>query len=140
MMKFGGPKIYTVHLKPDDRYPHETVEFVEENANIWGFVFHGFWLLYSRAYLAGAIILLFWTAFVASGEALGLHVGTVMVVELVLRLFVCFDGNDLRRSALKRRGYILSDIVIGDSELAAKQRFFQRWLQSGQLTEAQIRS
>ena len=132
-MKLETTKIYTVHIRPSDPNPHETAEFVEENPTLWGFVFGAFWLLYHRVYLAGVVILAMYLAFVVFGDHLGLHIFSIYAINLALRLFVCFDGNDLRRASLKRKGYILTDIVAGESELSAKQRFYERWLASGTL-------
>ena len=53
----------------------------------------------------------------------------VGTLSFALRILVAFDGGNWQQARLQRKGYILSDIAAGDSELAAKQRFYTRWLQ-----------
>lgn len=124
----NSQKIYAVYIKPDDEYPHETAEFVEEHASIWGFIFHFLWCFYHRLWLHGIALAVLWGLLVAGGEELGLHITSIAVIEMGIRLLVMFDGNGWRQDKLLRNGYILSDIVTGTSELTAKQRFFDRWL------------
>lgn len=128
MFGLGGTKIYAVYIDPDDDAPHETAEFVEEHATIWGFVFHAFWCFYHKLWWHGLAVLALWMLFVVAGTELGLGTLAAAACELVIRLIVAFDGNSWRQARLQRKGYILSDIAAGESELAAKQRFYQRWL------------
>lgn len=132
MFGIQGTKIYAVYINPNDDVPHETAEFIEEHFSLWGFIFHGFWCLFHGLFLWGAIVLGIWAAFVAAGAALGLHIFSVAAIELAVRVFVGFDGNHWRGEKLRRKGYVLSDIVSGESELAAKRRFYDHWLTAQQ--------
>ncbi len=127
-MFFSGPRIYTVFIKPNALSAYETAEFVEEKSSMMGFFFHFFWCFYHRLWLHGLIIMLLWSVFIIGGEYYGFNGFTLITLELMLRLIVCFESNNWRQSHYKRRGYILSDIVTGDGEIAAKHRFYQRWL------------
>lgn len=131
MLGQNSTKIYAVYVNPDDDMPHETAEFVEEHFALWGFVFHAFWCFYHRLWFWGLGMLFIWALFVAGGIEMGLSLITTVIVELAVRLIVGFDGNHWREQALQRKGYILSDIVSGDSELAAKRRFYDHWLETG---------
>jgi hypothetical protein len=126
----SGPKIYAVYVNPSHPTPYETAEFIPESAAIWGFFFHFFWCFYHKLWLHGGIIMALWAVFLAGGQQFGLNPFTIGVLELLLRGIVCFEGNSWRQSSYKKRGYILSDIVTGDGEIAAKQRFYERWLQT----------
>lgn len=128
---FGrGLKIYSVYIKPDADYPHETAEFVEEHASIWGVVFHLFWCFYHKLWIHGVVLAVLWNAVIIGGSEMGLSVFSIAAFELFIRLIVMFDGNNWRQARLKRKGYILADVVSGAAELEAKQRFFERWLAS----------
>lgn len=128
-MLSSGPKIFTVFVKPSAPAPYETAEFIPETASLMGFFFHFFWCFYHRLWVHGAVILALWSVFIIGGEHYGLKPFTLFALELLLRLLVCFEGNNWRQAFYKSRGYILSDIVTGDGEIAAKQRYYQRWLE-----------
>ncbi len=123
-------KLYAVFINPKDDMPHETAEFVEEHFSVWGFVFHGFWCLFNGLWIYGLAVLAVWAFFINMSGALGLGFVTATVVELGVRVLVGFDGNEWRANKLRRKGYILSDVVSGESELAAKRRFYDNWLAS----------
>ncbi len=128
MLGRNSTKLYAVYIKADDDAPHETAEFIEEHFSLWAFAFHGFWCLYHGVWLKGALILAFWGAFVVGGAQLGLGLLSSIAVGLVIRVLVGFDGNEWRGQKLRSQGYVLSDVVSGESELAAKRRFFSNWL------------
>lgn len=121
-------KLYAVYIRPDDDIPHETAEFVEEHFAIWGFVFHAFWCFYHGLWVMGLIVLAAWVGFVGAADQWGVALGASAVFELAIRVLVGFDGNHWRGEKLRREGYILSDIVSGESDLAAKRRFYANWL------------
>jgi hypothetical protein len=131
---FGGnsTKLYAVYINPNDEVPHETAEFIDEHFSIWGFIFHAFWCLYHGLILWGSVALVLWLAFVAAGAELGLSMISVAVIELAIRILVGFEGNNWRSQKLRAKGYILSDVVSGESELAAKRRFYDNWLAATQ--------
>lgn len=126
---FGNStKLYAVYIKPDDDAPHETAEFVDEHFSIWGFFFHGMWCLYHGLWMWAAITLTAWVVFVGAAPQLGIGLISSIILELAIRIVVGFDGNHWRGQKLRAKGYILSDIVSGESELAAKRRFYANWL------------
>jgi len=125
---FNRTKLYAVYIKPDDDAPHETAEFIEEHFSIWGFVFHGFWCLYHHLWLYGVLVLAAWAVLVGAASEFGFGMMTSFIFEMAIRVLVGFDGNHWRSDKLRRQGYILSDIVSGESELAAKRRFYANWL------------
>ncbi len=130
MLTNKGQKIYTVYMKPDDEFPLETIEFVPEEASVFGFIFHLLWCFYHRLWLHGLVIAIIWGIVITDGKSLGLGMASIAVIELAIRLLVMFEGNNWRQEQLLRKGYILADIVTGDSEISAKQRFLDRWFAS----------
>jgi len=136
-------KLYSVYIKPEDDAPHETAEFIEEHFSFWGFIFHGLWCLYHGLWVWAAIIIASWAIFVSqNADLLPFDLGfefsvfTALGMELILRAIVGFEGNHWRGAALKSKGYILSDVVSGVSELEAKRRFFDHWLAATQRPHA----
>jgi hypothetical protein len=127
-MFFNRTKSYAVYINPRDAAPHETAEFVEERATWMGFFFHAFWCAYHRLWWHALVIALVWVTVLVGGKAMGFSTLSLGIAELFMRAVVAFEGNHWRQADLKRRGYILSDLVSGDGEMAAKQRFYQRWL------------
>ena len=124
----NSTKLYAVYINPNDDVPHETAEFVDEHFTIWGFVFHGFWCVYQGMWGVGLAVLAAWAAFIGAADYFGINLMVSAVFELAIRLTVGFDGNHWRSLALRRKGFILSDIVSGESDLAAKRRFYDNWL------------
>jgi len=130
-MMFGigkGMRVYAVYINPKHPAPHETAEFVPEHASMWAFLFHAFWCFYHKLWWQGLAVMAAWVVFVAGGEQIGLSMLSVGAIELAIRIYVAFEGNSWRQDRLRKQGYILSDIAVGDTELAAKHRFYQRWL------------
>ncbi len=125
-----GPKvhIYTVHLKPSDPAPHENPVFVEESFRWMAFFFGGFWALYHRMWLLGIALLATEAVLLSLVHADALHILTMRAFDIGLRALVGFCAADWQRRALKRQGYIIADIVTGDTALRAEQRFFDRYL------------
>ena len=123
---FLGMRIYSVHIKPTDKAPYESPEFVPEGYNIFAFIFGFFWLLYYRLWIP-ALAFLLASVVVSSGIAmLGFNPYLYTVLQVTVSLLLGFEGNDLRRWGLKRRGYLTADVVTGSSLVAAEQRFFDR--------------
>ena len=125
----NSTKLYAVYIKPDDEAPHETAEFIDEHFSLWGFIFHGFWCFYHGLWVKGALVIAAWAAFVAANtQVLEMAIISSLAIELAIRVLVGFDGNHWRGQALRAKGYVLSDVVSGESELAAKRRFYDNWL------------
>jgi hypothetical protein len=127
-MFFQRPHIYAVYLNTQHPSAYETAEFVEERGSFWGFAFHAFWCFYHRLWIHGLVIAVLFGSVVLVGKHFGINPLTILALEFFIRLIVAFEGNEWRQNDLRRRGYFLSDIVTGTSELTAKQRYYQRWL------------
>ena len=117
--------IYTVHVDPSAPQPYEAAEFVEEGFSAKAFVFPFLWLLYFRLWWHALGMLLFNVFLLQTGRkrlfasdgadnpAGGAHV------------LIGFHANDWRRWRMRNKGYLLTDLVTGDSKLRAELRFFR---------------
>jgi hypothetical protein len=107
----------------------DSIVFVKEGFTIWGFLFGALWLLYNRLWLEFIVALL-----AAGGIAAGLvefglkQQAAVGVANLLLALIIGFEGNDLIRWSLQRRGYAFIASVAGRNRLECERRFFDAWL------------
>jgi hypothetical protein len=52
------------------------------------------------------------------------------VIQIAINVWVGIEGNDWLRDKLKRQGYIVADIVTGDSDTVAELRFYERYLKA----------
>ena len=124
--------IYTVHEPP---HPAQTIEeraddvvFVKEGFSWWGFLFGPFWLLFSGLWLELALVLLFSAGLAVGLIQLGLKDQAPGIINTLLMLMIGFEGNDLKRWRLDRKGYTFLASVAGRDFEECERRFFDAWL------------
>ena len=133
MLQLGTPMIiFTVH---EPQRPAQGLEaradsivFVKEGFTIWGFLFGPLWLLYNRAWGAFILTLVFMAGLAALLGQLGLRNEGPAIVDLLVSLIIGFEGNDILRWSLERKGYGLVASVAGRNRLECERRFFEAWL------------
>ncbi|MEI7669610.1 MAG: DUF2628 domain-containing protein [Pseudomonadota bacterium] len=118
--------IYTVHINPSLSHPYEKAEFIDEGFSWKAFFFTGFWALYQRLWLPLFFIILFNIGLVFLSKNGATHIG-LFAVQLGGNILIGYFANDWLRNKLKKNGYIIADIVTGDSLIKAEQRFFDRY-------------
>jgi len=127
---FNRMRIYTVHVKPDDKGANFRPVFIKEGFNFAAFIFTVFWALYKRLWLVAVLLmvaavllaLLVNAHYLTRISGIGIHLG--------IHFIVGFHGNDWLRAKLRRKGYSLSDVTAGDSYLRAQQRYLERYVMS----------
>ncbi|MGB9167106.1 MAG: DUF2628 domain-containing protein [Rhodomicrobium sp.] len=124
--------IYTVH---EPERPGQSIEaradsivFVREGFTIWGFLFGPLWLLYNRLWLAFILTLVLMAAFAGVLVELGLKNQAPGIVDILVSLIIGFEGNDILRWSLGRKGYAFIASVAGRNRLECERRFFDAWL------------
>lgn len=124
--------VFTVH---EPQRPAQAIEeradnlvFVKEGFSLWGFIFGPLWLLYNRAWLAFIITLGVMAALTALLNQSGLGNQTPAIVDLLVSFIIGFEGNDILRWTLERKGYSLLTSVTGRNRLECERRFFDAWL------------
>lgn len=121
-------KVFAVYVKPKAAAPIETATFVQEGFSLAAFVLNMFWMLYHRIWWVAALVFLFNSAvsyaqihhFISQDAALVLNISILAVIG--------FEASDWYQDTLKRRGYILLDIVTGRNLEQAQQRFFDYYV------------
>jgi len=116
-------KIYTVHVNPDKPDPADRVELVREGFSVWAFLFHVFWLLYSRLWLATLGYMAILMGLMLFAEAVKISQLSFGMLQLFMQVTLGFIAHDLQRSKLRRRGYALTDVVAAETELNAQRRY-----------------
>lgn len=124
-------KSYTVYTKMGRHSPDEIL-FIREGFSWAAFLFNFFWALYHRLWLAASLIFLFNLAISVLEVQHVLSSEQIFIINVIFLIFVGIQGNDIRRHALIKRGYILTDIVCSDSEESAKHRFFSHYMSGPQ--------
>ncbi len=122
---FSQLHTYTVHRKPDDTGLND-VRFVREGFNFFAFLFTMLWAFYYRLWLPGLILLAWQIAFMWLEKGQALHPISIALLHFAIQLVAGFCAQDWLRAKLKRQGYLIADIVTGDSRVRAEQRYFDR--------------
>ncbi len=118
--------IYTVHVKPGPRNAAQAPVFVREGFSFPAFIFTLAWSLYYRLWVVSALMLGFNVLVMWTEQEGLLTQPSVFVLLLAMQIFIGFHGNDWRRRALGKRGYITTAVVTGDSRLRAELRYFDQ--------------
>lgn len=113
-------RLYTVHVREN----LEDAVFVREGFAWLAFLFPAVWLLVNRLWWETLGYLVIAGVLVAGLGALDLNPAAMQVALAALNLIVGFEANDLRRSALDRRGWTELGTVIGRNAEEAEVRFF----------------
>jgi hypothetical protein len=125
--------IYTVH---EPGRPAQSLEkraddavFIKEGFTGWGFLFGPLWLLFNGLWLEFVVALLLSAGAAAVLIGLGLDQGQASgLANFLLMLIIGFEGNNLRRWRLERKGYVFLASVAGKSFEECERRFFDAWL------------
>lgn len=118
--------IYTVHWKADAKTPQQPLILVREGFNWHAFIFTHFWALYQGLWRALGLILLINISVSLLVVELHLHPFSLFAMQLGMQVWFGYQANDFLRKKLDKKGYILSDIVSGENEMRAEQRFLDR--------------
>jgi hypothetical protein len=108
---------YAIYAMPSDRNAADAI-FVPDAFSWGGFIFNGFWALWNRMWIVGAIV------------AAILLLGTVLppvlqfLVNLAVGVLMGLHGNDLLGWSLARRGYSEIGLSNGSSLEEAELRYY----------------
>jgi hypothetical protein len=102
--------IYTVHRRA---VAADDPVFVKDGFSWPAFIFTLFWLVYKRMWIVAAIVAAAMIATSQLAEMSGNAELTRTLTGLIIGLILGFEGNDLLRWSLARRGYGEIDVVQG---------------------------
>ena len=121
-------EIYTVHQRGEGEDALATVVLVREGFSFWAFLFHIFWLLYQRQFLAALLFLPLYLAPAMAAEYFAVSAIGAGVAQLAVQVWLGSCAHDIQRATLARKGYALVDVACAPSALLAEQRFLDRAL------------
>jgi hypothetical protein len=117
---------WTVHLPPGAARAsvpatgrHPAPVLIPEGFSFWAFLFGPFWLMAHRAWLAGVAVLLGLVGVNLLPDPYG------VALALAAHLLLGFQGRDLWRWTLTRRGWSLAHVVQGRDAEGALARLLQ---------------
>jgi Protein of unknown function (DUF2628) len=123
---FGlSEKIFNVYEKPEAAEPTERVELVREGFSFFAFALNFFWLIFNRLWwvLLGYVVVL--VGVMGAAEMLHVSETSRMLAQVAMNLLLGFHAYDLQGWVLKRRGYRLGGVLVGESELAVQRRYYE---------------
>jgi Protein of unknown function (DUF2628) len=113
--------IYTVHNRLVGK---DDPMFVKDGFSWPGFVFTFIWLLYKRMWVVASVAAaaMFVASFLSSASA---NPGLMQsLFSLVMSMILGFEGNELQRWSLTRRGYRETALLQGDDPEEAELKYF----------------
>jgi hypothetical protein len=117
---------FTVHLPPEGIAAPERIVFLREGFSTPALLFGPFWLLWKRAWIAALGWTLLLGVIAAFGYAFKIESDAMSLVGLAAAVTLGFEGERLLAWSLQRRGFVESDVVIGDSIEEAEEVWFGR--------------
>ena len=124
---FETLKLYSVHIKKDERGEVTDVAFVKEGFNIWAFLLSIVWALYHRCWLLAALCFAIWVVTELLAQSNWVSYGGVGIIQAGAFVIVGMLANDELRESLENRGYEHIGVTSGLSKMRAIQRFYDRF-------------
>jgi len=120
---------FTVHIPPTppgQRPAPDQIVFLRDSFSPAAFFFGPFWFMWKRAWLPAVLWTLVLVAVAGAGALLKIPVDAMSVAGLATALLLGFEGCRFFAWSLQRRGYVESDVVIGENEEEAELVYFER--------------
>jgi hypothetical protein len=108
---------YSIYAKPADRNAADAI-FVPDAFSWGGFVFTGFWALWNRMWIVGAIVI----SIMLLGSAL--PPALQFLLNLGVSILMGLHANDLLRWSLPRRGFLDIGVSKGSTLEEAELRYY----------------
>jgi hypothetical protein len=130
-------RTYTVHEPPSVPWTSveekaEKLELVPDRYSFWAFLLGPLWLLWNRMWLEAAGYVAVLLLGYGGLWLIGANADAVGLWPLLLGIILGFTGNDLRRAALRRRGFTEKAAVTGGSQMECELKAISG-LSTGQL-------
>jgi len=116
-------RLYTVYQSPDARGETDLV-FIKDGFCWPALILPVLWPLFRKLWLVAFAIVVLFVALSVLAEAGLLAPFAGSVIEAAIAVIVAFEGNNLRRWTLQRRGWREIGMVSGRNLAAAERAFF----------------
>jgi len=120
---------FTVHVPPTppgQQPAPEQVVFLRDGFSTAAFVFGPLWFAWKRAWLAAFLWALLLAAVAGAGALFRIPADAMSFAGFAVALLLGFEGCRILAWSLQRRGYVESDVVIGENEEEAEVIYFER--------------
>jgi hypothetical protein len=117
-------KIYSVQTLPWSSALVGDVVLIVEGFSWPALIFGPFWALWHGMWRTAIVLLLMGAAIGGLGALAGLGPDLVSVFQILVQIGLGLWGNDLRRAALVRRGFVERAVVAGRDGEEAEHRYF----------------
>lgn len=117
-------KTYSVQTLPWSSASDSSVVLIAEKFSWPALVFGPFWALWHGLWRTAIVLVAIGAVIGGAGTLAGLAPDAVSVFQVLVQIGLGLWGNDLRRAALARRGYVERAVVAGRNEAEAEHRFF----------------
>ena len=117
-------RIYLVHVAPDAGELDPEPVLLKDGFSFFAFLFTGFWALWHRMWLVGALIFGGWVLVEGALALIGASDELSLVVSLAYSVIVGFGAHDWLSASLVKRGYKVAGVVAAPRFEAALRRWF----------------
>jgi hypothetical protein len=114
--------LYSLYTNRED--PDSPIEVIATGASFWAFLFHGFWLLYHRAYYVGILWLILFGGMAGAGQYFAIHPNYIAAIQLGLQIWIGLEGSYLREWNAKRRGLRFEGSYMTHDAEEAELRYY----------------
>lgn len=122
-------KVFAVYVKETDEYPMETARYIPQSFSLLAFFIPPVWAFLNNMWILGIAIMAFFMLN-AGAFNVGIPDQLSFAMELGFRVWIACQASDILEWKAKRKGYVLYDIVAGESEEEAQQRLLDRTMYS----------
>ena len=117
-------KIYSVQTLPWSSASDADVVLVVEGFSWPALLFGPFWALWHGMWRTAIVLLVIIVSVGGLGALAGLATDVAPVLQILVQIGLGLWGNDLRRAALSRQGYVEQAVVAGRNGEEAEHRYF----------------
>lgn len=117
-------KTYSVQTLPWSSASDSEVVLIAEGFNWAALIFGPFWALWHGMWRTSIVLLVIGAAIGGLGALVDLAPDGVSVFQILVQVGLGLWGNDLRRTALARQGYVERTIVAGRNAVEAEHHYF----------------
>lgn len=115
---------FSVQTLPWSSSSDSSVVLIVEKFSWPALVFGPFWALWHGMWRTAIVLLVIGAAIGGAGVLAGLAPDAVSVFQVLVQIGLGLWGNDLRRAAFARRGYVERAVVAGRNAVEAEHRYF----------------
>lgn len=123
MAQHKSHHIFSIYTDPDSA--DAPIEVIAERFSFWAFLFHGFWLIYHRAYLSGIIWFMAYGAVGALSAFMGIPEDMIAIIQLGMQIWLGFEGHSLRAQEALRKGMQFEGVYIAHNAQDAELRYLE---------------